>query len=123
MNRIEKLRSEMKKSGLAALLLTQPMSIAYLTGVKVAPGERFFAAFRVHLLHLGGGTRPGQRHDQKAQGGRSEGERNVPHNLQHGPSAGFPGVQVRHPQVRPPALPLYPDIAEHQQYGYRQQPQ
>lgn len=45
MNRIEKLRSEMKKSGLAALLLTQPMSIAYLTGVKVAPGERFFALY------------------------------------------------------------------------------
>ena len=45
MNRIEKLRKEMKKSGLAALLLTQPMSIAYLTGVKVAPGERFFALY------------------------------------------------------------------------------
>ena len=45
MNRIEKLRVEMKKSGIAALLLTQPMSIAYLTGVKVAPGERFFALY------------------------------------------------------------------------------
>ena len=45
MSRIEKLRAEMKKSGISALLLTQPMSIAYRTGVKVAPGERFFALY------------------------------------------------------------------------------
>ncbi|MGX8699274.1 MAG: aminopeptidase P family N-terminal domain-containing protein, partial [bacterium] len=42
-NRIARVREKMRAAGLRQLLISDPTSIGYLTGVAVEPGERFFA--------------------------------------------------------------------------------
>ncbi len=44
-DRIARVLSELQQMGLSQLLITDPRSIDYLTGVSVAPFERFFALF------------------------------------------------------------------------------
>ena len=40
-NRLEKVRSNLDKLGLSQMLVSDPMSICWLTGFYVDPGERF----------------------------------------------------------------------------------
>ena len=42
-NRIERVIENMKKMGLSQLMVADPMSIRYLTGIYVEPYERLFA--------------------------------------------------------------------------------
>ncbi len=42
-NRAERVIEEMKKKGVSQMLITDPMSIYYLTGVYIQPMERFYA--------------------------------------------------------------------------------
>lgn len=51
--RIEHVRIEMKKAGLSQLLVTDPLSIYYLTGIYVMPFERFWA----FLINAGTGEK------------------------------------------------------------------
>ncbi|MGN0976342.1 MAG: M24 family metallopeptidase, partial [Gemmiger sp.] len=41
--RMERVRAEMKKHGLAQLILSDPLAVFYLTGLRMEPGERMFA--------------------------------------------------------------------------------
>ena len=41
--RTEKVRAEMGRAGISQLLINDPLSIYYLTGLEVSPGERFWA--------------------------------------------------------------------------------
>lgn len=43
MNRVDRVIEKLNERGLSQLLVTDPRSIFYLTGVSVEPGERFFA--------------------------------------------------------------------------------
>lgn len=42
-NRIDRIMIELEKSGISQMLIVDPMSIYYLTGVRNYPGERFYA--------------------------------------------------------------------------------
>ena len=41
--RAKRILDELQKQGVSQMLLTDPMSIYYLTGVSMAPIERFYA--------------------------------------------------------------------------------
>ena len=42
-SRINRVRENMAACGLDQILVTSPLSVYYLTGTMVAPGERMFA--------------------------------------------------------------------------------
>lgn len=44
-NRINRVLAALKKEGISQMLVTDPMSVYYLTGVYVAPFERFYALY------------------------------------------------------------------------------
>ena len=60
--RAKRILDELQKQGVSQMLLTDPMSIYYLTGVSMAPIERFYALllradghhayFLNHLFHV-----------------------------------------------------------------------
>ncbi|HCT90521.1 MAG TPA: peptidase M24 family protein [Lachnospiraceae bacterium] len=43
MTRIDRVFKAMEKQGLSQMLVTDPVSVFYMTGIQVEPGERFFA--------------------------------------------------------------------------------
>ena len=51
--RIKRVRARMEEAGIDRLIVTDPLSIYYLTDIEVHPGERFWAL----LMSVGGGLR------------------------------------------------------------------
>ena len=44
-NRVDRIMAALKKMGLHQMLIVDPMSIYYLTGVYVSPFERFYGLY------------------------------------------------------------------------------
>ena len=44
-NRVKRVLDTLKEMGLSQMLIVDPMSIYYLTGVYIAPFERFYALY------------------------------------------------------------------------------
>ena len=44
-NRMERVLQAMREEGLSQILIVDPMSVYYLTGVYVAPFERFYGLY------------------------------------------------------------------------------
>ena len=44
-NRAERILAKLKQMGLSQMLIVDPMSIYYLTGVQIMPFERFYGLY------------------------------------------------------------------------------
>ena len=47
--RMERVLQKMEKKGIDQLLVSDPLSIRFLTGIMVNPGERLYAVSYTHL--------------------------------------------------------------------------
>ena len=56
-NRADRVIAELKKQGVTQMLITDPMSVYYLTDVYVQPMERFYALLLLSLIHISEPTR------------------------------------------------------------------